>query len=27
VCLWTKEHVDEWAIQTEKSSLFTKPRS
>jgi hypothetical protein len=24
-CLWTKEHVDEWAIQTEKTSVLVKP--
>jgi hypothetical protein len=26
-CLWTKEQVDEWAIQTEKSGVLVKPRS
>jgi hypothetical protein len=24
-CLWTKEHVDEWASQTEKTSVLVKP--
>ena len=26
-CLWTKEQVDEWSIQTEKSGVLIKPRS
>ena len=25
-CLWTKEQVDEWAIQTEKRDVLIKPR-
>ena len=24
-CLWAKEHVDEWASQTEKTSVLVKP--